>query len=82
MPLKERMWIVEHNKYVDGVDVQSFLFGKKEAIKKYKPEVLFVGDDWTPQTYTGEGLGVPVVYLKHTDGISSTLLREKSGLMI
>jgi glycerol-3-phosphate cytidylyltransferase len=74
------------NEVVDMIDVQTIDFGKKEAIDKYNPDVLFVGNDWTPETYTGEGLGVPVVYLPHTDGISSTILREKleknKGLML
>jgi glycerol-3-phosphate cytidylyltransferase len=76
IPLKKRMKIVSECKYVNIVDKQSLKFGKKEAIVKYKPDVLFVGSDHR-SNYAGVGLGVDVVYLPHTDGISSTMLREK-----
>ena len=49
---------------------------KAELVKKYVPDVLIVGDDWTPETYTGEGLGVPVEYLSYTKDISTTLIRD------
>jgi len=44
---------------------------------------MFVGSDWkgTPQWNRFEEefapVGVEIVYLDHTDGISSTILREK-----
>lgn len=77
VPFKERLELVAAIKYVDKVDVQSDTFGKKEAVKKYSPDILIVGDDWRPEIYEGEGLGVPVTYLPHTDGTSSSFLREK-----
>ena len=77
IPLKYRKELIEALKYVDAVDVQSLSCGKRELVEKYQPDVIFVGNDWTPDTFTGEGLGVPVVYLERTKGISSTLLRNK-----
>jgi len=74
--LYKRKKDVSDFKSVDGINVQSLIFGKKEAIEKYKPDVLFVGDDHI-NDYTGEGLGVPVVYLTYTKGISSTILRKR-----
>ncbi len=74
---EERKVVIEAVKYVDKVDRQSINFSKADAVKKYKPDVLFVGDDWNKKTYKGEGLGVPVVYLPHTKGISSTKIRNK-----
>ena len=79
IPLNERLNVVRAIKYVDVVDIQSLEFGKAEAVAKYNPDVLFVGDDWTPETYTGMKLGVPVEFLQYTKGISSTLLREEIG---
>jgi glycerol-3-phosphate cytidylyltransferase len=44
---------------------------------------MFVGSDWlgTPQwnkyEQEFEKLGVEIIYLPHTDGISSTIIREK-----
>jgi len=72
---KKRAEMVFSIKYVDTVDFQT-VKGKKPLIKKYKPDVIFVGDDWNRKTFSGEGLGVPVVYLKHTKKINSTKIRE------
>jgi len=70
--LFNRGCIVGSIKFVDDIDIQSLIIDKKELIEKHKPDVLFVGDDWTPETYSGEGCGVPVAYLPHTSGVSST----------
>lgn len=83
MKFSDRMNIIKSIKFVDDVDIQTLKFAKKDAVKKYKPSVLFVGDDWTPETYGGEGLGIPVVYLPYTKDISSTKLRndyERTGI--
>jgi glycerol-3-phosphate cytidylyltransferase len=76
VPYRHRMELVKALKCVDLVIPQSLTFGKSEAVQKYRPDVLFVGSDWTPSTFGGEGLGVPVTYLPRTEGVSSTLLRE------
>ena len=75
--LEDRLAIVKAIKYIDLVDIQSLKFGKKEAVKKYKPDVIFVGNDWNPKTFSGVNLGIPVVYLPRTEGISSTKIRKK-----
>ena len=55
---------------------------KLAAWEKYHFDKMFVGSDWqgTPQWEKYEGqfapLGVKIVYLPHTDGISSTKLTE------
>jgi len=75
--LEDRLEILKAIKYIDTIDVQKLSFGKKELIKKHKAEVIFVGNDWNPKTFSGEGLGIPVVYLPRTNGISSTKIRTK-----
>ena len=77
---RERARAVQGIKYVTGVGIQTLDFGKKEAIEVFKPDLIFVGDDWTPETFTGEGLGVRVIYLPRTEKISSTRIRERVGL--
>ena len=78
----ERCAIVEAIKYVDQVVPQSDK-NKFGAWKKYHFHKMFVGSDWkgTPQWKTFEQqfapVGVQIVYLDHTDGISSTILRDK-----
>jgi glycerol-3-phosphate cytidylyltransferase len=75
VPLRERLKAVASVRYVDKLGAQGLEGGTKKAfIDEIRPDVIFVGSDWTPETFTGEGLGVPVVYLPHTDGISSTKL--------
>lgn len=78
----ERMEIVSAIKYVDEV-VEQKNMDKVEAVQKYKADVVFVGSDWknTSEWIQYEKdfseLGCTVIYLNHTDGISSTILREK-----
>lgn len=73
----ERMRWVKRTGLISFVFKQSFQFTKQWSVNYFEPDVIFVGDDWTPETFTGEGLGVPVVYLPRTKGISSTQLRNK-----
>lgn len=77
-----RMEIVGAIRYVDKV-VEQENMDKFMAVQKYKADVVFVGSDWenTPEWIQYEkefsNLGCTVIYLEHTDGISSTILREK-----
>lgn len=84
IPLKERMAIVNAIKYVDEVVVQP----DKDKLNAYKRlgcrfNKMFVGSDWkgTPQWQQYEKefqpYGVEIIYLPHTDGISSSMLRTK-----
>ena len=82
IPFEERKQIVEAIRYVDLV-VPQYDKNKFAAWEKYKFNVMFVGSDWqgTPQWQAFEKqlapVGVKIVYLPHTDGISSTLLTNK-----
>lgn len=77
----DRAAIVEAIKYVDKV-VPQVDKNKMAAWEQHKFHKMFVGSDWqgTPQWQAFEKqfapLGVEIVYLPHTDGISSTQLRE------
>lgn len=75
LTLSERTHLVELTGYADIVEVQD-LRGKKGLIEKYKPDALFVGDDWNKETYDGEGL-CRVIYLPYTVGVSTTWYRDK-----
>lgn len=80
----ERMAIVEAIKYVDCVVRQTDM-DKLRAVKEYGADAVFVGSDWqgTPAWDQYEkdfaSVGCTVVYLEHTDGVSSTYLRERLG---
>lgn len=79
IPFAERAAIINALKYVDQVVPQEDK-DKFAAWEKYHFDVMFVGSDWkgTPQ-WDGyeqqfEPVGVKIVYLPHTDGISSSIL--------
>lgn len=79
IPYAERAEIVSAIKYVDMVVPQENK-DKMEAWQKYHFNKMFVGSDWkgTQQWEHFEeefkDTGVEIVYLPHTDGISSTKL--------
>lgn len=79
---KDRMEIVGAIRYVDKVIPQTDM-EKIKPVKELGADVVFVGSDWKGtdawNQYEKEfsKIGCTVVYLEHTDGISSTLLRKK-----
>lgn len=78
----ERMAIVEELRCVDQVVPQEDM-DKLAAVRKYHADAVFVGSDWKGtdawNQYEKEfaDVGCTVVYLDHTDGISSTILRDR-----
>jgi glycerol-3-phosphate cytidylyltransferase len=78
----DRMAIVGAIRYVDKV-VPQVDMDKVKAVKELGGDAVFVGSDWKGtdawNKYEKEfaEVGCTVVYLDHTDGISSTILREK-----
>lgn len=79
---QDRMTIVEAIRYVDKVVPQADM-EKIRPVKELCADVVFVGSDWKGteawNQYEKEfaEVGCTVVYLDHTDGISSSILREK-----
>lgn len=79
---QDRMAIVEAIRYVDKVVPQTDM-DKFRAVKEHGASVVFVGSDWKGTDawiqYEKEfaELGCRVEYLDHTDGISSSILRDK-----
>ena len=82
IPDYERAKIVEAIKAVDEVVLTDTL-DKNEIAKRIKFDAIFIGDDWKNNERwikTKEDmnkLGIDVVFLPHTDGISSTDIRAK-----
>lgn len=82
IPFEERIAIVEAIRYVDRVVPQKDM-NKLQAVKSLQADAVFVGSDWknTPKWVEFEKefseVGCSVVYLDHTDGISTTILRER-----
>ena len=78
---EERIAIVEAIKYVDEVVPQTTM-DKMEAWKQLKFDVMFHGSDWKGSDMYNHiiekfnNIGVKVIFLPHTEGVSSTLLTE------
>lgn len=79
---EERVAIVEAIRYVDKVVLQEDM-DKLSAVKACGADAVFVGSDWKGtaawEKYEKDfaEVGCSVVYLDHTDGISSSILRER-----
>lgn len=83
IPFEDRLAIVEAIKYVDKA-IPQVTMDKMVAYKKIHFDALFHGSDWQDSAMYDEieksfsAIGVDVVFLPHTDGISSSLIRDKS----
>ena len=79
---EDRFEIVGAIKYVDRVVPQTSL-DKIEAWKELRFNALFHGSDWSGSDLYADiekffcPLGVDIVYLPYTEGISTSLLRKK-----
>lgn len=79
---KNRARIVGALKCVDKVIIVDTL-DKEEMYKKIKFDCIFIGSDWKlnsrwQQTIeTMKKYNVPVIFLPHTDNISTTILRKE-----
>lgn len=79
---KDRMEIVGAIRYVDKVVPQADM-EKIRPVKELGADAVFVGSDWKGTDAWNQyekdfaEVGCTVVYLDHTDGISSSILREK-----
>ena len=82
IPFEQRKAIVEAIKYVDEAVTQESM-DKMEAWKRLKFDAIFHGDDWKGSQMYSElekefhKVGVDLVFLSHTEGVSSTIITEK-----
>lgn len=85
IPYADRVAIVSSIKYVDQVVPQEDK-DKFSAWKKYRFNKMFVGSDWKGTDAWNlfeqqlEPVGVEIVYLNHTEGISSSILRDRLNI--
>lgn len=84
IPYEDRVSIIESVRYVDQV-VKNETKSKIEAWNKYHFDVAFIGDDWKGTAVWDKieaelkAVGCDVIYLKYTEGISTTQIRERLG---
>lgn len=82
IPYEQRAEIVKAIKYVDKVVPQENM-DKFAAWERYHFDAIFHGDDWKGSTMYEEiekklsSVGCDVVFLPHTQGISSTLIKTE-----
>lgn len=82
IPFEERSAIIKELRCVDEVVKNSGL-SKLDAWEKYGFDVAFIGDDWKGTEVWNKieeelkSVGVDVVYIPYTAGISTTELRKK-----
>ena len=82
IPFEERIQIVEAIRYVDEVVPQTSM-DKFAAWEKIHFDAIFHGDDWKGSAMYNEveqklnAVGVDMVFLKHTQGTSSTEISKK-----
>ncbi len=82
IPYEQRAAIVSAIRYVDEVVPQETM-DKTNFLKHRHFDVMFHGDEWKNtelyKKYEKEfaEYGARIIYLPHTDGISSTILRKK-----
>jgi glycerol-3-phosphate cytidylyltransferase len=85
IPHGERMAIVDGIKYVDEV-VPQVNRDKFSAWESFQFDVMFVGDDWKGSPLFNDVekkfklVGVDIVYFPYTQGVSSTLVKQKITL--
>ena len=83
---EDRAKIVSAIKGVDKVYITTTL-DKLEILKQIKFDAIFIGDDWKGNDRWEKTkkdlneLGVDVVFLPHTDGISTTQISKKIQVM-
>ena len=82
IPFEERIAIVSELKCVDKAVAQTSM-DKMKAWQELHFDALFHGSDWKGSDMYNKiveefnAIGVDVVFLPHTEGISSTMLAEK-----
>lgn len=73
----ERVEAVKATGYADEVIIEDYLGQKIDDIQRYDVDIFAIGSDWEGKfDYLNEYC--KVVYLPHTEGISSTMLREQT----
>ncbi len=82
IPYEDRVRIVGAIRFVDRVVPQTSM-DKRNAWDELHYDVMFHGDDWKGSDMYNEEIrklnevGADVVFLKHTDGISTTEILQK-----
>ena len=77
----ERVEAVKNTGLVDQVIIEDYVGQKIDDILRYEVDIFAIGSDWTGKfDYLNEFC--EVVYLPRTEGVSSTMLRAESEIVV
>ena len=75
--LDERIENIKNSGFADKIIVEEWFHQKEKDFEKYAYDILTLGDDWKGKCDYLEDLGCKVIYLPRTEGISSSILRDR-----
>lgn len=76
VPFQQRIELVRSIRYVDEAFPEANWGQKRDDVKKYDVAVFGMGEDWKGKFDDLRDLGVEIVYLPRTEGISTTELKR------
>lgn len=75
--LRERKIQLEACKYIDKIIVYKTEKDLTKLLKKLKPDIRFLGEDWKKKYFTGKELGIKVHWNDRSHKYSSSTLRKR-----
>jgi len=76
LSLNERIKILESIKYIDEIVIYGTEKELYELLKKIKPDVRFLGDDYIGKEINGGDLNIKIIYINRKHGWSSTKFKQ------
>lgn len=76
LSLNERIKILESIKYIDEIVIYRTEKELYELLKKIKPDVRFLGDDYIGKEINGGDLNIKIIYINRKHGWSSTKFKQ------
>lgn len=76
VPLYERYKVLMSVKYIDEVITYATEDDLIKLIEFYRPDLRILGDDYIGKRYTGDFLGIDVIYTTRSHGWSTTKLKN------
>jgi glycerol-3-phosphate cytidylyltransferase len=76
LSVDERIVILESLVQVDEIIVYQTEYDLIRWLEQLKPSVRFLGDDYIGKSYSGDHLGIDIVYLDRSHGWSTTRYKE------
>lgn len=76
LSVEERIEILSSLKMIDEVIPYKTEVHLYELLKKYQPDIRFLGDDYKNKKFTGDDLNIPIHYLDRSHGWSTTKFKQ------